>query len=94
MAILGAEAVECNFDFCAKSCITVIAGVSAAGEKLPLWIICKDESDRCEHIFDKDPDLKRAIDSGRLFVVHSTSGWIDQSQFDISHGWPSENVAF
>jgi hypothetical protein len=30
IAIRGAEAVECSFDFCAKSCITVIAGVSAA----------------------------------------------------------------
>jgi hypothetical protein len=75
----GAESVDCEFDFCQKTNITAIGGISAAGEKLPLWLIKKGESDQCERKLRTDSNLKGEIDSGRLVVTHSSSGWMDRS---------------
>jgi hypothetical protein len=74
----GAEAVSCEFEFCEKSCITDIAGISASGQKLPIWVIRKGTTRQCELRTQEDDVLREAIDSGRLFVTHSKSGWMDK----------------
>jgi hypothetical protein len=47
----GAENISVNFTGDPKLGLTAIAIMTAAGEKLPLWIICKGTTERCERRF-------------------------------------------
>ena len=58
-----------------KKDITVIAACSLAGERLPLWILAKGKTKRCENKFTESPKLRHALSSGKLFVFHSPDGW-------------------
>jgi hypothetical protein len=69
----GTEGVSCLFEGDPKACVTAIATISAAGEKLPLWVAAKGKTDRCET--NLRSACSRAVDQGRLFVTHQQSGW-------------------
>jgi hypothetical protein len=71
----GSETVDCFFDGDPKMCLTAIAAIDAAGGKLPIWIVCRGKTTRCEKKFDDHEDLKRAIRQGELVLSHEANGW-------------------
>jgi hypothetical protein len=73
----GQEGVKCVFGVDQKICVTAVAGISAAGDKLPLWIVVKGITERCEISFRLDQTLQNAIEAGKLLIVHSKNGWMD-----------------
>lgn len=74
VARVGADAVHVVSKTTTKTDITVIAACTAAGERLPLWILTKGKGPRCEDKYRDSQQLARIIDR-RLFVDHSTTGW-------------------
>jgi hypothetical protein len=75
IAQTGAESVAAAFDGNPKECLTVIATISAAGERLPLWIICKGTTTRCEKRFAEK--FAKQIRKGELVLCHQCSGWTE-----------------
>jgi hypothetical protein len=72
IADTGAEGVQCHFSADAKDCITAIATISAAGDKLPLWVLAKGKTQRCERRYRALPV------SPDLHITHSINGWTNQ----------------
>jgi hypothetical protein len=62
----GCEAVSCVVDNNEKEGVTVIAGIDAAGTKLPLTVIGKGKTARCLSALNLPPEVWTAI---------SPSGW-------------------
>jgi hypothetical protein len=75
VAIRGSETANCYFEGEPKTCLTPIAAVDAAGGKLPLWILCKGRTTRCERRFRLDRRLARPERKGELAISHAPSGW-------------------
>jgi hypothetical protein len=48
VAECGSEFVICEFDCNIKGCVTVMASIGASGGKLPLWVISRGMTIRCE----------------------------------------------
>jgi hypothetical protein len=70
----GSETVDCLFAGDPKMCLTAID----AGEgRLPIWILCRGTTTRCERRYRTDDALNRAIGQGQLVVSHQESGWTD-----------------
>jgi hypothetical protein len=67
--------VSANFNGDPKMGLTAIAIIPAAGKKLPLWVICKETTERCERRFRDH--FARQIESGQLILCHQASGWTD-----------------
>jgi hypothetical protein len=86
VANVGAESVTCRFPCDEKMSVTVIAAVSFAGDKLPLWVIAKGKTVRCESKI-REGHLMQAIRSGRLLVTHSESGWMDKKVAEEYISW-------
>jgi hypothetical protein len=78
IARTGSETVNCRFPCDEKLSVTVIAGISLDGGKLPLWVITKGLTARCEAKIRRPEYLADAIRKGDLFVTHSDSGWMDK----------------
>jgi hypothetical protein len=72
----GTESVSANFSCDPKLGVTAIATISAAGEKLPLWIICKGTTERCEKRFREH--FAQQIKHKQLVLCHQVSGWTDK----------------
>jgi hypothetical protein len=72
----GTEGVSANFPCDPKLGVTAIATISAAGEKLPLWIICKGTTERCEKRFRQH--FEQQIKYKQLVLCHQVSGWTDK----------------
>jgi hypothetical protein len=83
----GQEQVKCVFDGNQKDRVTVIASISAAGEKLPLWLIAQGITDRCESKFRNDEFLARAIANGKLVITHSPNGWMNSGIAESYLAW-------
>jgi hypothetical protein len=64
--IRGAEAVPCTLENDAKEGVTVIAGITAGGEKLPLTVVGKGKTPRCLQGYQLPP---------QVWSDHSPSGW-------------------
>jgi hypothetical protein len=64
--IRGAESIPCILENDAKAGVTVIAGITAAGEKLPLTVIGKGTTERC---------LQGYHLPSEVWTDHSLSGW-------------------
>jgi hypothetical protein len=77
LAYIGAEDVTVDTGCDDKEGLTAICAVSAAGVKLPVWVICKGKSDKCQRRFENYPQLAPVIDR-QLFLVYSPSGWVDK----------------
>jgi hypothetical protein len=69
LAEVGAETVHGYSEGDPKADFSVIASISADGSKLPLWIIAKGKSSRCEVSYGTIPDPHK--------IVHTISGWIN-----------------
>lgn len=79
VAVRGSETVNCYFSGDPKMCLTAIAAVDAAGGKLPLWMLCRGKTPRCEATFRADPDIDRAVQTDRIFLSHAESGWTTET---------------
>jgi hypothetical protein len=77
VAYKGQEGVKCLFSTDQKICVTAVASISAAGDKLPLWIVLKGTTERCEIFYHLDPIVQNAIEERRLVLTHSDRGWMD-----------------
>lgn len=73
----GSETVECLFSGDPKMCLTAIAAIDAAGGKLPIWILCRGTTARCERRYRTDQVLEKEIAQGDLVVSHQENGWTD-----------------
>jgi hypothetical protein len=71
----SSETVDCLFDVDPKTCMTAIATIDAAGGKLPLWILARGKTTRCEQRYRTNSALERAIEGGELVVSHEENGW-------------------
>jgi hypothetical protein len=89
LAEKGSETVKLRSKTSEKTSFTAIGAISAAGEKLPLWVLAKGKSPRCEHKFGTHPDI---------VVQHTPSGWatdtiiaryIEWLSREITRGLPS-----
>ena len=74
----GQENVECCFSADEKEAITAICAITAAGDKLPVWIVSRGTTQKCEKKFRKSPHLSRFIATGKLVVTHSENGWVNK----------------
>ena len=75
LALSGADDVQVLFDPSEKQCLTAIAAISRDGSKLPLWVICRGKTDRCEQRFLADRKIQQHIRNDRLKFTFSPSGW-------------------
>ena len=71
----GAESVSCVFNVDEKKAITAICSIDAAGKTLPIWVLAKGTTSRCEQTLRENEDVQRYLRSGRLIIDHSESGW-------------------
>jgi hypothetical protein len=88
VADTGTEGISCLFDGDPKTCVTAIATISAAGEKLPLWIVAKGKTGRCENRYRRT--CSRAIEEGQLLMTHQSSGWTNNEVAKAYLIWLSE----
>ena len=58
-----------------KKAITAICSIDAAGKTLPIWVLAKGTTSRCEQTLRENEDVQRHLRSGRLIIDHSESGW-------------------
>jgi hypothetical protein len=78
VANVGADGVDCTFPVDAKLCVTVIACIASSGKKLPLWVVAKGKTKKCEGKITKGSEYNvQAVRRGDLFTTHSESGWVD-----------------
>ena len=75
LAEKGATEVTVKAKSDPKTDITVIAACSPSGDKLPLWILARGKTTKCETKFIEHPKLRHAISSHQLVVYHSPDGW-------------------
>jgi hypothetical protein len=71
----GAEKVNCIFQGDPKTCLTAIASIDAGGGKLPLWILARGKTVRCEARYRNHDAVQAAIARGDLVLGHQQNGW-------------------
>jgi transposase-like protein len=76
LANRGAEAVTCQFEGDLRACMTVIASIDAGGSKLPLWVICRGKTHRCEACLRTR--FASEIKAGKLVLAHQENGWTNR----------------
>jgi hypothetical protein len=69
----GSEGMSSQFDGDVKGCERVIASIDSARTKLPLWVICRGKTIRCEAYLHQH--LAREVRSGKLVLTHQENGW-------------------
>ena len=74
LALKGSQDVVLETSFDAKQAVTVMACMSANGEKLPLMVIAEGTTELCEQKFRKDKRLRHYIGKS-LFIDHTERGW-------------------
>ncbi|OHS92718.1 hypothetical protein TRFO_40949 [Tritrichomonas foetus] len=52
-----------------------MATINAAGEKLPIRVLAKGKTEKCENKFRKNKRLRKFIKNNELIVYHSKTGW-------------------
>jgi hypothetical protein len=90
LASRGAEARRANFSGDPKQSVTVIAMINTTGEKMPLWLICKGTTARCENRFRSH--FRRDINTGRLILCHQSSGRTDRTIARSVIDWLAEHT--
>ena len=89
LAEKGAETVKLSSRTSEKTSFTALGAISAAGDKLPLWVLAKGKTRRCEHKFGNHQDI---------LIRHTESGWateriitsyIEWLAREVAHGSPS-----
>lgn len=72
-AMKGTDATPLTFNGSSKDCITVLASVTAAGTRLPLFFLAEGKTERAEH--------GQMGDVGFHWTSHSSSGWQTSETF-------------
>jgi len=72
----GVETVEVEVDGDPKAGLTLMGTITAAGTKLPLFLVAKGRTNRCHKQF-KSPTL----DQTPVYIANSKSGWVTQPVF-------------
>jgi hypothetical protein len=68
-------------------CLTAIAAIDAAGGKLPMWIVCRGKTTRCERPYQEDERLEKSIREGDLVLSHEKmDGQVRSWRANISSG--------
>jgi hypothetical protein len=75
IAMRGQDNVTANFSRDPKESLTVIHIITASGGKLPLQVICKGVTRRCESRYEQR--FQQDIAAGQLLLCHQRSGWTD-----------------
>jgi hypothetical protein len=70
----GTETVNCLFEGDPSMCLTAIAAIDVAGGKLPMWIICRSKTERCERRYRYDDGLQLAVRQGELVLSQEENG--------------------
>jgi hypothetical protein len=70
----NSKSVKVKFGVSPKSSVTVIATISAAGEKLPLWVVESGTTEKCLLKFRGDRTVDAAIGKS-LILTYSENGW-------------------
>jgi hypothetical protein len=65
----GTKTVKLHTPRGEKECYTGYGCISAAGDKLPFWIVCKGKTDRCHAKFGEHPGVT---------IHHSPNGWTNE----------------
>jgi hypothetical protein len=76
VADCGSESVACEFDGNIKGRVTLIASIDASGGKLPLWVICRETTIRCES--ELRQNFAREIQTPKLVLTHQENGWTNR----------------
>lgn len=92
IAKTGADEVTCEFNAGCKDCLTVIAGITRSGKRLPVWVICEGKTERCEEKFRNSPALRKYLQSKELFITRSQNGWTDTTVAKEYLKWLKEEV--
>jgi hypothetical protein len=90
VAKCGSDNVACEFEGDVKGCLTVIAAIDATENRLPLWVICRGKTIRCEAHLREHFD--REMRSGRLFLTHQENGWTNATVAREYLDWISARV--
>jgi hypothetical protein len=84
LAEKGTGTVKLTSKMNEKTSFTAIGAISAAGGKLPLWILAKGRTQRCEQKFGTHPNV---------LVSHTDSGWVTENLVVASIQWLSREIA-
>jgi hypothetical protein len=84
VAQTGTESVKVSAPAGEKTCFTALATISAAGDKLPLWVLAKGKTAQCEVKFGTHPNI---------LVRHTESGWATEDIILSYIEWLSREVA-
>ena len=79
VANVGSDEVICELNAGPKECLTVMAAITNDGQKLPLMVLCKGKTDRCERKVTESPILQQYLNEGKLLISHSESGWTTEA---------------
>ena len=75
LAPRGADHVAVQSAVDEKESITAIATITMSGEKLPLIILAKGTTRRCEDRFRQSPLVAKHLRRKALYIFHTESGW-------------------
>lgn len=76
VAPTGVETVKVSVDGDPKAGLTLLGTITAAGTKLPLFLVAKGRTDRCHKQFGAD-----LLQTWPVYIAHSPSGWVTQPVF-------------
>jgi hypothetical protein len=86
----GAEGVSANFSCDPKMSLTAIAFISAAVDKLPLSIICRETTERCEQRFRDH--FAAEIVRRKLILCYQISRWPNNMVVKMVLRWVTERT--
>jgi hypothetical protein len=84
LAEKGSETVKLASRTGEKTSFTALGAISAAGQKLHLWVLAKGTTRRCERKFGTHPDI---------IVRHTDSGWSTETIIVSYLEWLSREIA-
>jgi hypothetical protein len=84
LAEKGSETVKLRSKTSEKTSFTAVGAISASGQKLPLWVLAKGKTPRCETKFGAHQDV---------LVKHSESGWATENIVMSYIEWLSHEIA-
>ena len=74
IAIRGSQDVAVNTNFDMKQALTVVAACSCEGKKMPLFVLLKGKTEKCEEKLRQDKRLRHFVGSS-LHIDHTEKGW-------------------
>jgi hypothetical protein len=84
------QSVACEFDGNIKGCVTVISSIDVSGGKLPLWVICRETTIRCDS--ELRQDFAHEIQTHKLVFTHQENDWTNRIVDSRYLDWLSDLV--